>query len=107
MEVLELTARLTKAREKADDVDRERSRLTGENDNQKKQLTELGTSCKQDFECGIDDLADLIEQAEQEATKTLTDAETVLGLRGAEAQPVAGVAAPVEEGSILDQDALV
>ncbi len=102
----ELMERLNEARSKADEIDRERSRLTGQNDNEKKRLAELEETCKEKFNCDVGGLADLIEQAEKDADKTLIEAEQVLGLREGAVATATPVETEVPEQDESEDDAL-
>jgi len=61
-------------------MEKEKSRLTGELEATKKRLGELETKCSEEFDCEITALPGFIKQLEDEAEKSLKNAEGVLGL---------------------------
>ena len=61
-------------------MEREKSRLTGELAATKKRLGELETKCSEEFDCEITALPGFIKQLEEEAEKSLKNAENVLGM---------------------------
>ena len=67
--------------------------MTGELDSQRKRLTEEEAKCQTEFECGIQELPNLIEGFKTEAENSLANAEVILGLREGEVPNEA----PVEE----------
>ena len=72
-------------------MEREKSRLTGELEATKKRLGELETKCSEEFDCKVTALPGFIKQLEEEAEKSLKNAESVLGLNDSEpAQPADG-----------------
>ena len=79
-EVQELMKRLEAARTRADEMEKEKSRLTGELEATKKRLGELETKCSEEFDCKITALPGFIKQLEEEAEKSLKNAENVLGM---------------------------
>ena len=81
--VEELTRRLNTGRTKAQEIARERSRLTGESDGHKRRLAELEQKCQDEFQCGIDAMPEMSKQVLACAEKSVTDMEVVLGLRQA------------------------
>ncbi len=89
--------RLTTAREKAAELQAEKSRLEGELSGLQKRRTELSTKCKTEFGCEIDALDGLIKQLHQEAEVALQTAEKILGLREGEPEPVEDE--PVDDGA--------
>ena len=94
-EVQELMKRLEAARTKADEMEREKSRLTGELEATKKRLGELETKCSEEFDCEITALPGFIKQLEEEAEKSLKNAENVLGM--GEDEPAKPDAIPDEQ----------
>jgi hypothetical protein len=96
--------RLNQARQRAEELSREKSQLTGELDSHKKRLSEEEAKCQQEFECGIAELPALIENFKTEAETSLSNAEYILGLREdapvqAEPEPEPAPApAPVAKG---------
>ena len=78
--------RLQKARAKAEDFSREKSRLTGELGALQNQLKDLEAKCKADFECTIAELPEFISQLRTEAGTALANAEIILGMREGEVQ---------------------
>ena len=85
--------RLQKARERAEELSREKSRLTGEQGALQNQIKDLETRCKSDFDCSIDDLPGFIAQLKSEAETAIVNAEVILGLREGTVTPPASVAA--------------
>jgi hypothetical protein len=61
-------------------MEREKSRLTGELAATKKRLGELETKCQEEFDCKVTALPGFIKQLEEEAEKSLKNAESVLGM---------------------------
>lgn len=81
MESNEQVKRLEAVRAKAESLSKEKSRLTGELDSQKKRLAEIEKKCKDEFDCEIDALPALITELESESEKSLAESEVILGLR--------------------------
>ena len=79
-EVQELMKRLEAARTKADEMEREKSRLTGELEATKKRLGELETKCSEEFDCEITALPGFIKQLEEEAEKVMMSRQSLMGL---------------------------
>ena len=73
--------RLQAAREKAEALSREKSRITGEMGALQSQLKELEAKCSADFSCGIAELPDFIKRLESEAEAALANAEAILGIK--------------------------
>jgi hypothetical protein len=71
--------------------------LTGELDSQRKRLSEEETKCQADFECGINELPDIIVGFKDESEGALVRAEITLGLREGEMPAEAPVEEVVEE----------
>lgn len=87
--------RLQKARDKAEELSREKSRLTGELGALQTQLRDLESRCQVDFACTIADLPGFITQLETEAETAQVNAEIILGMRDGtvkQAEPAAPVA---------------
>ena len=61
----------------------------------KKQLEDLESKCKTDFECAIEDLPAFIQQLKEEAETALANAEIILGMRQGTVTPFAVEAPPV------------
>ena len=80
-EVQEQMERLNAVRKKAEEVDREKSRISGELGTHKKRQQELSKKCKDEFECDIDELPKLVEGLNKQAEESLQQAEIVLGMR--------------------------
>lgn len=85
-EVQEQMDRLNAVRKKAEDVDREKSRISGELGSHKKRQGELAKKCKDEFDCKVEELPELVKDLEEQAEKSLQQAEVVLGLREGEAE---------------------
>ena len=94
IQVQQQIQRLQKARDKAEELSREKSRLTGEQGALQNQLKELETKCKKDFDCTIDDLPGFISQLKSEAETAIINVEVILGLREGTVTPSAPVASP-------------
>lgn len=75
-----MMTRLEVVRKKIDDLNLQKAKLAGELDNLNKQLSDLETQCKDKFDCKIEELPDIIAGLEDQAVKSLTEAETILGL---------------------------
>jgi len=73
--------RLQKARVKAEELSREKSRITGELGALQNQMKDLETKCKTDFDCTINDLPAFITRLKDESGIALTNAEIILGMR--------------------------
>lgn len=73
--------RLNQARQKAEELSKEKSRLTGELDTYRKRLAEEEQKCLKEFECSIEELPELIDSFKTEAENNLAKAEFILGLR--------------------------
>jgi chaperonin cofactor prefoldin len=79
--VQEQLQRLQNARQEAEKLAREKSRITGELGGLQKQLQDLEAKCKTDFDCKIAELPALIQQLKTEAEGALNNAEVILGMR--------------------------
>ncbi len=80
--------RLNQARQKAEELSKEKSRLEGELDSHRKRLVEEEEKCLKEFECGVGELPALIDSFKAEAENNLAKAEVILGLREEEVVPV-------------------
>ena len=87
-EVQEQMDRLNAVRRKAEEVDREKSRISGELTTHKKRQEELAQKCKAEFECEVDELPKLASELREHAEDSLKEAEVVLGLREGEVKKV-------------------
>ena len=88
--------RIQKARELAENLSREKSRITGELGALQNQLKDLETKCKADFDCTIAELPGFIAQLKTEAETALSNAEIILGLKQGTVQEQEPVKEPVE-----------
>ena len=86
--VQEQMERLNQVRKKAEEVDREKSRISGELGSHKKRQEELSEKCKKDFDCKVDELPGLVKDLEEQAEKSLEQAEIVLGIKEGEVKSV-------------------
>ena len=77
----QLIDRLNAARQKVEDISRRRERLQGELDVHHKNLAELEEKSREDFDCEVDDLPDLIEKLEREGEEAIARAEKLLGVQ--------------------------
>jgi len=71
---------LNALREKAEELAREKSRITGELNTVKKRLDELRKKCQAEYECGVEELPSLIQSLEQEAIEGKNKAKSLLGI---------------------------
>lgn len=70
--------RLQEARKKAEEISQRRQRVAGELDGHKKRLAELEKKCSDEYGCEIKELPALIKQLEEEAEKSIAEAERIL-----------------------------
>ena len=80
-EMQEQLAGLQKARSKAEELTKEKSRIAGEIGALEKQLLEIETKCKTDFGCDVLGLPVLITELREESEAEIVEAEIILGLR--------------------------
>ena len=73
--------RLQKAREKAEELAQEKSRISGELGALNTQISDLETKCLSDFGCEIKELPNFIKQLKEESDVALCNAEIILGMR--------------------------
>ena len=99
LQVQQQVQRLQKARERAEELSREKSRLTGEQGALQNQLKELEGKCKTDFDCTIDALPEFITQLKTEAEAAIINAEVILGIREGTVATAAPVASPTPVSS--------
>lgn len=106
-EVQEQMERLNTVRKKAEEVDREKSRIAGELGTHKKRQEELQKKCKEEFDCKIEELPALVKDLNKQAEKSLSQAEIVLGLKEGDVEPEAKSeepkAKPEKEKSELEE----
>ena len=89
--------RLNQARKVTENFSKEKSRMAGELDSQRKRLSEEEEKCQTEFNCKIDELPSIIEQLQVESETALSNAEIILGLKEGEVQQEVPVEEPVEE----------
>jgi DNA repair ATPase RecN len=70
--------RLQEARKKAEEIARRRQRIAGELDGHLKRLAELEKKCREDYNCEVAELSNLSTKLEQEAEKSIAEAERLL-----------------------------
>ena len=70
--------RLQEARKKADEFSQQKQRVTGELDGHKKRLAEVEKKCVDEYGCEVKELPNLIKQLEEEADKSISEAERIL-----------------------------
>ena len=70
--------RLSAAREKADEIEKKKIRLESELELHKESLEKLEKRCKEEFDCDVDALPDLIEEIEADIEKSIEKAEGML-----------------------------
>ena len=92
--------RLETARTKVDELTRKKERLSGELSAKQKLLGELETRAKEEFECEVAEIPDLVESLDKEANEALAKAEALLGIGSSTTEDQS---ADAEE----DEDALV
>jgi len=80
--------------------------LTGELEATKKRLGELETKCSEEFDCDITALPGFIKQLEEEAEKSLKNAEGVLGMDDEPAKPDDGTSGDQDRESYSPDDAI-
>ena len=80
MTVQDKMKRLDEARAKVDAVTRRKERLSGELDAKKKRVEELEQKARDQFECEVEEIPDIVEKLDAEATEALKKAEAMLGL---------------------------
>ena len=105
-EIEQQVERLNQARVKAQELTQEKSRIAGELDALKKRQSELESKCKEEFDCNVEELPELIKQLSEEAEKSLSDAEKILGLREGEPESESVEEEPVVEDDDEDKDGL-
>jgi len=86
-EVQEQMERLNTVRKRAEEVDREKSRIAGELGTHKKRQGELQDKCKEEFDCKVEELPSLVKDLNEQAEKSLQQAEVVLGIREGKVEP--------------------
>lgn len=86
--------RLQKARERADELQREHSRLTGERGALQNQVRDIEVKCKADFECEPSALPELVNRLKSESETAITNAEIILGMRTGTVQRIVETPAP-------------
>jgi len=70
--------RLERAKAKVEELTRTKERLLGVVEAKKAQVKELEEKAREDFECEIDEIPDLVEKLDAEATAALQKAEKLL-----------------------------
>ena len=73
-------AKLNALMDAANEVTQKNSRLTGELNTLRKRMDEIGEKCKAEFECGIDQIPDLVQKLNEEADTRTASAEQILGM---------------------------
>jgi len=87
VDVQEQMDRVNTFRKKAEEVDREKSRVSGELGTHKKRQEELAGKCKEEFDCKVDEIPKLVDDLMDVSTKSLEQAEIVLGLKEGKVEP--------------------
>ena len=77
-------AKLNALMDVANEVTQKNSRLTGEMNTLRKRMDEIGEKCQAEFECGIDQIPDLVQKLNEEADTRTASAEQTLGVAGTE-----------------------
>lgn len=70
--------RLEEVRGAVEDASRRKTRLEGQMDGHQRRLTELKEKCREEYECEIDELPDLISKLDAEAEEAISKAEEML-----------------------------
>lgn len=70
--------RLERAKSKVEELSRAKERLSGVLETKKARVAELEEKARKDFDCEIDEIPDLVEQLDSEATAALEKAEKML-----------------------------
>ncbi len=78
--VEEMMNRLTVVRDQLDAHDRTKMRLEGELEGHTSRSKEIQKTCKDKFDCGIDDLPEMAEDLETKAEAAIVEAENILGV---------------------------
>lgn len=81
--------RLQKCRDKVETVKSKRSTITGELGSHQKRLTELEKKCREEYGCEVTELPTLIQQMEDEAEKSIAEAERLLSTPAKQETPAA------------------
>jgi len=84
MSVKEKMKRLEDARNKADEISRQKERLTGQVEEMKKRVDELEAKSRDEFNCEVSEIPDLVEELDAEATEAIKKAEGLLGIESEE-----------------------
>lgn len=71
-------ARLKKAKENVDEITRRKERLSGVLETRKSRVEELEKQARDEFDCDIADIPDIVERLDQEAEEVLAKAEKML-----------------------------
>jgi hypothetical protein len=78
MTIQEKMERLEQARAKTEELTRTKERLNGTLEAKKARVKELEDKARKDFDCEIDEIPDLVEKLDAEATAALEKAEKLL-----------------------------
>ena len=100
----EKVRRLANVRQEIDGVSSKASRLKGQIDEHERRQKDLSAQCKKEFNVGIDELPGLIEEFDKDAEEALTEAESILGLKGDASAPAKQSDRPEEADEDADDD---
>lgn len=70
--------RLEAAKEKVEELSKRKERLSGVLETKKAQVDELEKKAREEFDCEVDEIPDLVEKLDAEATAALEKAERLL-----------------------------
>jgi archaellum component FlaC len=73
--------RLTTARNKIQEINQRRMKLEGELEVHHKNLAELEKRSREEFDCEVDDLADVVDKLAKEGEEAVAKAEKLLGIQ--------------------------
>ena len=78
MTIDEKMRRLENAKSRVEEMTRTKERLSGVLETKKARVVELEEKAREDFDCEIDEIPDLVEELDKEATAALAKAEAIL-----------------------------
>ena len=92
--------RLNEAKKRVEELGRTKERLSGVLETRTARVEELEKKARDDFDCEVSDIPDLVEKLDAEATQALEKAERLLGKEPAEEEAE-------EEAEDDDDDAII
>jgi predicted nucleic acid-binding Zn-ribbon protein len=72
--------RLKNARAKVEELARKKERISGQLEAKRKRVNELEAKARDEFDCEVNEIPDLVEKLDAEATEALNKAERMLGM---------------------------